>query len=442
MANTTEPQSSPRKLLTPERSQVALQILDLETTLPDDHVARLVWEFVERLDLSAWYRDIQSLRGGSGRPATDPRLLMALWLYATLDGVGSAREVARLCELHAAYRWLCGGVPVNYHTLSDFRSNSGRKLDELLETTLTSLLDAGIVTLNRVTQDGTRVRANAGASSFRRGRTLKDLRRIARQQVGRLREELEGDAAAPTRRQKAARERAQRESTERIERALKRLGVITKESRDDAGTDTDTDTDTDAADDDIHLDEEQQKQRVSTTDDAATVMKMADGGYRPAFNIQIVGDAEHQIIIGYDVTTQGTDMGLLKPALDQLEQVTGIRPASALVDGGYVKKSDIEEAEEKGTKIYAPPPTPKNDRDPATPARGDSDALAQWRTRMATEEGKAIYKRRSIAECYNAHMKNRGLRQVLVRGIEKVRSVVALHVLTHNFTRLSAVGYF
>lgn len=438
MSTRQKPESPilPLKLASPDRSQVALQILDLETTLPDDHSARLVWLFVERLDLAPWYSEIQSIRGGSGRPATDPRLLIALWLYATLDGVGSAREVARLCELHAAYRWLCGGVSVNHHTISDFRSNSGRKLDELLETTLTSLLEEGIVTLNRVTQDGTRVRANAGAASFRRGRTLKEMRRIARQQVQRLRNELEGDGAEPTKRQKAARERAQRESLAHIERALKRLGTIIKEPSGNPEEDGNH-----AEPDDVVLDEEQSEQRVSTTDVESAVMKMADGGYRPAFNVQIVGDDTNQIIISYDVTSQGTDMGLLEETLERLEQTTGSRPKSVLVDGGYVKKSDIEEAEKKGTKVYAPPPKPKNDRDPSAPARGDSEWIKLWRARMGTEEGRQIYKRRSVAERYNAYMKNHGLSQLLVRGTEKVRAVIALHILTHNFTRLCAIGY-
>ena len=178
---------APARYETANRTQIELQPCDLEALLPPGHAARLVWRFVEGLDLSAFYAAIRAREGRAGRPPIDPKILVALWLYATMDGVGSAREVDRLCYSHDAYRWLRGGVSVNYHTLSDFRVAHQAALDDLLTQSIAVLLHRGIVTLARVAQDGTRVRGSAGAGSFRRGDTLQDCLRRARKQVERTR---------------------------------------------------------------------------------------------------------------------------------------------------------------------------------------------------------------------------------------------------------------
>lgn len=149
-----------------ERNQIALRPVDLEATVGPEHAVRGVWAFVERLDLSALYAEIGSVEGGAGRPAIDPQILMALWLYATVDGVGSAREIERLTEAHDAYRWICGGVNVNHHTLSDFRCARVDVLDELLTDSVAVLVNKGLVKLDRVAQDGMRVRASAGRDLF------------------------------------------------------------------------------------------------------------------------------------------------------------------------------------------------------------------------------------------------------------------------------------
>ena len=174
-----------------ERQQVVMHVASLDSLLPEDHRARLVWEYVEGLDLSELYEQIRAVEGGAGRDAMDPKILMALWLDATLDGVGSARQLAKLCEDHLAYRWICGGVSVNYHTLSDFRTAHPHLLDTLLTQSVATLMHEGLVTLHRVAQDGMRVRANAGAASFRRRPTLEECQSEARQQVESLRQELE-----------------------------------------------------------------------------------------------------------------------------------------------------------------------------------------------------------------------------------------------------------
>ncbi|MDO9065936.1 MAG: transposase [Chloroflexota bacterium] len=146
---------------------------DLDSLLPEDHLARAIWKVVESFDLSAFYAPIKAVIGEPGHPATDPQVLVALWIYATAEGVGKARQLDRLCNEHDAYRWLRGGVPINYHLLSDFRVVHREALDALMTKMLAAMMAEGLVTLDRVAQDGMRVRASAGAGSFRREGTLR-----------------------------------------------------------------------------------------------------------------------------------------------------------------------------------------------------------------------------------------------------------------------------
>ena len=376
-----------------------------------------MWEYAERLDLTPLYAGIRSVEGGAGRDAIDPKILLALWLYATLDGVGSAREVDRLCKDHVAYRWICGGVSVNYHTLSDFRTEHVGILDELLTQSAATLMHQGLVTLKRVAQDGMRVRANAGASSFRRRKMLEACQAEAREQVDSLRAELDADPSAESRRRAAARRRAARERSERIQRALAELPDVEAKKK--------------PADKD--------QARVSTTDPEARVMKMVDGGFRPAHNVQFATDTESQVITGVEMINTGSDQGQMSPMVEQHKKRYGRAPDEMLVDGGYAKHDDIEKVSspENGTTVYAPVQKPrKKDRDPYVPRPGDSETIAEWRQRMGTEEAKEIYKERaSTAECVNAIARNRGLRQFLVRGLEKVRAVALWYALAHNLMR-------
>ena len=154
------------RVLKPCRDQLQMRSVDLDSLLSADHPARIVWAFVEKLDLGALYAQIKAAGDQPGRPAIDPAVLVALWLVATLDGVGSARALDRLCGLHDAYRWTCGGVEVNYHTLADFRVQHVKFLDDQLTRGVAALMMTGTVTLNRVAQDGVRVRAS---DSMRKG---------------------------------------------------------------------------------------------------------------------------------------------------------------------------------------------------------------------------------------------------------------------------------
>jgi transposase len=409
-----EPKVPPR-LKSPNRAQMELRALDLEGLLPADHSARAVWAFVESLDLSKLTASIGSVEGGPGRPATDPRIFLSLWLYATVEGVGSARAIERLTEVHDAYRWICGGVSVNYHSLSDFRVGNVEFLDGVLTHSVAVLMKSGAVNLQRVSQDGIRVRASAGAASFRRRVTLEDCLRTAKTQVRRLRAELEQDPEATSRRQAAARERAASEREKRVRRALELMPAA--ESR--------------------KAPKQQDRARVSTTDPEANVMKMADGGFRPAYNGQFAVDTGSQVITGVLASTSGNDQGRLSEMLEQHEERYGKVPEEGLVDAGFVALAEIEAAAEKGTRVYAPVIQPRDpQRDPHQPLADDSPALAEWRVRMGTETAKEIYKERaSTSECVNAIARNRGLRQISVRGQAKVYAVLLWYAIAHNVLR-------
>jgi transposase len=406
------------RTLEANRAQTRMIAMDLESMLPQDHPARAVWAFVERLDLSSLYEKIRAREGAPGRAAHDPRILLSLWLLATLEGVGASRRLERLCQWHLAYQWICGGVNMNYHTLADFYSGSEEILKELLVDCVAVLVDQGLVTLERVAQDGMKVRASAGASSFRTRERLEELREIAREQVERLAAELDADPGAASRREEAARERAATSRAERIERALDQMPEAEARKKSNNGKKKD-----DA--------------RVSTTDPEARVMKMADGGFRPAYNVHLVTDTGSQVIVGVKVDNQGTDSHAMAPLADQLEEHHEVMPQEWLADGGCSSLINIDVMDKRGCKVFAPlRQRRRSDRNPSDPCSTDSPAVAEWRARMGTEPAKEIYKQRAAtAECVNAQARNHGLRQFLVRGGKKVLSVVLFYVLAHNMQR-------
>lgn len=411
------------KLLEADRNQFRMLPMDLDRLVAPDDPVRAVWAFVDRLDLSVFHEQIKSTEGQVGRPAIDPRILLALWMQATLDGIGSAREIERLASNHVRYMWICGGVVPNYHTLSDFRSNSMVGLEQLLCETIAVLLHKDLVDLQRVAHDGMRVRASAGAASFRSGKTLKELKKITREQLETLRSEMDADAGAGSRRSRAAQERAARERDERIERALAELPEAQERKESNNG-------------------KKKSEARVSSTDPDARVMKMADGGFRPAMNVQFVTDTTSKVIVAVDITNAGTDHGTMVPLIKDIEQKLKLTPKEWLADGGCITLGNIDEMYEKGCKVIGPvraPRAPEKDRYEVRP--GDSSAVADWRRRMSTEATRAIYRLRgATAELVNAHVRGRGLQQFLVRGLQKVKSVALLHAITHNFMREIALS--
>ncbi len=406
-----------------ERSQIAWGRIDLDAMLPEEHSARAICAVVDRLDLSAFYAPIKARDEIAGAPAIDPKILLALWVYAASEGEGSAREIWRLTQLHDAYRWICGGVEVGYHTLSDFRSERAEVIDGLITQVLALLMQQDLVDLSRVAQDGTRVRAGAGASSFRREKTLQALMEQARAHL----EAVTREAADPaiSARRAAARKRGAEDRLARLEAALKQVPEVTATKKRSGAKDATV--------------------RVSTTDPDARVMKMGDGGFRPAFNVQFAATAdEARVIVGVEVTNRGSDMGETTPMLDQIEERTGVRPAEILVDGGYTQHEAIDQAAERGAIFYAPLPKPRkaDTRDPHAPRDDDSDAVAAWRQRMASDEAKVIYKQRAAtAETVNADAKqHRGLDSLAVRGRNKALGSASLFALTYDILRLITLG--
>ncbi len=402
------------RLRTADREQVKWVAVDLDGSLAQDHRARLLWDLVGRLDLTGLYERISARGRVAGAPATDPKILLVLWLLATSEGVGSGREVARLCTLHDAYRWICGGVSVDATTLSAFRAAGREELDGLLTQVLAVLMKQGVLTLERVAQDGMRTRASAGAASFRREASLNDCLEAARKHLDEVRREAVDPANRPSRVRQAARERGARDRAERVEQALAELPAARAVKS----------TEKDRA-----------EARVSTTDPEARVMKMGDGGFRPAYNLQFATDTASRVIVGVGTTNAGADSRQMEPMLKQIEERTGKKPPEYLVDGGYVNLEAIDAADAQGTKVFAPVQKPRDASvDRHAPKPGDGPGTIAWRERMATAEAKEIYKERAAtAETVNADARTkRGLERLLVRGRDKVHGVALLVALTSN----------
>jgi len=439
------------RVMVPQRNQIELRAVDLDALLAPDHAARTVWAFVQSMDLAPLYARIKSVAGRGGAPAIDPAILVGLWLWATIDGVGSAREVDRLCERDDAYRWICGGVGVNYHSLADFRTEHEAWLDAQLTRSIASLLDRRLITLNAVAQDGLRVRAHAKASSFRRREKLAELQTQAQAQVQALKRELTEDAGASARRKQAAVERAAREREQRLAAALATMDKLQRKPPPEAKTPKPSKrrgrTGGDKGDDDpgsaeataVKTEPEPETQpRVSTTDADARVMKMADGGFRPAFNAQLAVDADTQLIAAVAISNSGSDMGQMSPMHQDIQQRYGLTPDHWLADGGFTKLQAIDELTARGTQPVVPPPRSRNPEvDPFEPKATDTPAQAQWRDFMRSDFAKALYiQRGATVECANAQLRRRGLSRFNVCGLVKTRAVLLWHALAHNLMRM------
>jgi transposase len=408
----------------PVRNQVEMMLRDLDSLLPDDHPARAIWEALQRLDLSRFYATIKATLDRPGQPTADPTILLALWLYATSEGVSSSRDLEALCAQHDAYRWLCGGVSMNYHSLADFRAAHPAELDRLMTEILALLLSAGVVTLTRVAQDGVRVRASAGSGSFHRQDHLEECLRAAGEQVERLAHEREHPDPQSSVRQQKARQRAVAERTQRIEEALRQLPAL-------------------------HAAKERQQRtlakkrrekigaaRVSATDPDARVMKMPDGGFRPAYNVELATDVDSGIIVGVDVVNQGSDANQATPLEEQVVERTGVHPKQYLLDGGFAQREEITTLTARGVEVYAPLRTRASGRAENLARPDDSPAVVAWRDRMGTDAAQAVYRlRAATAEWTNAQVKGHGLAPFRVRGLTMVRTVALLVVITHNLLR-------
>jgi len=391
----------------PLREQGVIHWALPEDMLPPDHAARLFWRVTGTLDISGFTRSAKAVEGRAGRRILSTQMLLTLWVYAISVGVGSAREIARRIHSDSAFRWIVGDQSVGHAKLSEFRASHRTVLDQLLTDVLGTLLHRELISLELVAQDGTRVRACAGSASFRMAKTLEDCREQAALHVRAVLAEAADDEATAS--EFEARLAAARDYENRVDAAIS----VVKELQ-ATGKDT---------------------PRASTTDAEARVMKMADGGFRPAYNIQLAtaGSAlgGPRTIVGVRVTNSGTDAGSVRPMLDDIERRTGRLPAVLLADGNHVHRECITNAARRGVvPVIAPQHRTKN-----TPAMHyDTPEVVEWRKRMQSDEGKQLYRARAgLCELPNAHLKTRfGLHHLLVRGIEKVTCVTLLAVLSAN----------
>ena len=465
------------------RAQMMWRAVDVEALIGDDHPARAIWEFTGRLDLKLFYEDVRSVEGHAGQPALDPRLLVSLWLYGYSRGIGSAREIARQCEHEPGLQWLCGLEPVNHHSLSDFRVEYATALEELLTQVLGVLSAEGMIQLERVMHDGTRIRAAASGNTFRSEGSLEQHLRIAREHVQQM-SAGSGIEACETRR-RAAQQRTASERKERLERALEQMKRLKQE----------------------HWKYSQQAPRVSTSDPDARMMKRSGGGFEPSYNVQLSTDAARGIIVGVEVNQSGADSPHLIKAMEDVQQTFGKMPREVVVDGGYATAENIV-ALHKRTELIGPLQVASEarqlgaqkragishqfsrDRFTFEPAlRGyrcpegklltyyklnenrpggksyvyrakpadcqtclqkplccpkaqvrslyrleENPILTKFREAMQTPERKEIYRQRSqVAEFPNAWIKEKlKLRQFHVRGLSKVKAETIWAVLTYN----------
>lgn len=408
------PKHGKPKLKCAIRNQVEIRTGSLDDLLPKEHLARKVWRYVEGLDLSTVLKQIQSIKGDVGRSATDPKILLSLWLYGTIEGIGSARLLSEYCVMHDAYKWICGDVNINYHTLSDFRSEQEELFDELLTESVGILAHNELISLEAVSQDGMRVRASAGASSFKRKATLKFNLDLAKMLVTDLKAEARQNPEGNRKRREAAQKRAAEEAERKISKAITELNEVRK-SKIRSGKKELRQV----------KEEDLEKTRASMTDPEARVMKMAGGGFRPAYNVQYATTNKGKAIVGVDVTKSGSDQKQTIEMIDQIEKRYNQIPKKWLQDGGYNNQTEFDKIvkQYKDCKIYMPSKETKN----------ESASMQELRERMETEEAKEIYKERAAtAEYVNALARNRGMQQFVVRGLSKVKNVALLFAIAHN----------
>jgi transposase len=421
--------ASEARFIRPDRVQTHWDFIDLEALLPSDHRARIVMSFVESLDLQALYDSIKSREGEPGRPPPDPAVLLGLWLYATIEGVGSARQLERLAQRDLAYRWIAGGVPLNYHGLADFRVDHVDVLDRLLSESVTALIGEGVVSLAEIAVDGTKVRANASRDSFKTGSKLARIGAAVEQRLATLKAEIESDPEASSRRRRAAQERAAREVKERAARARAALDRVRAEKEERAKT---------------HPKDEAKKKsepKVSLSDPEARCMRFPDGAIRPAYNAQVAITPNEGIIVSVEMTDRRNDAGLAAPMVDDMVRRYGRAPERLLVDTHYATSEDIAALAEHAAgsvKVFAPTPSERDDIKPESLAQRakkrarEPESVKEWRARMGTQGGQEVYGLRKLIERINANLKNHGFGFIPVRGLIKAQAVALWHALANN----------
>jgi transposase len=313
-----------------DRNQLKLKVVNIEEVIGRSHAARAIWEFVGRQNLEEFYRGIKAVEGTAGREAWDPQMMISIWVYAYSRGISSAREISRLCRYDPAFVWLTGDMEINHHSLSDFRTEQGEALKQLFVEVLGAMSSAGLIMVTRVMQDGTKVEASASSRSFHREATIRKHLEMAEEQVRRMEELSDKEMGKKAKERKAV---SAKEKKQRMEQALAELEKVRSAKR---------------------TAEEKKEARASTSDPDARVMKHANGGYEPSYNVQITTDSENKAIVGMSVSQSGNDMQELQGAVRQVEENTGKKPKQVVVDGGYISTENIVGMEKEGIELYGP----------------------------------------------------------------------------------------
>ncbi len=413
------------RLRRPCRNQMEMKIGCLDDLIPEEHRARDIWRFVEKMDTSPCFNTIKSVYRRAGRPTTSPKVLLALWIYSILDGNLSARKLEELCLNHNVYKWIAGGTPINRTMLAEFCSINPIKFEDLLTNCLAVMVEAGVLTGKDFGQDGTRIKANAGFSSFRTKETLKKIKAEVQEHIRELREEVAKDSDV----YKTKKLCMAQEKNQQIEKALKNLEQFKKEKVENGKKNHK-----------IPKEEDLEKMRASMTEPEVRKMKMGDGGYRLAYNIQFATEMDSRVIFGADVVNTldpGTSPKMMCRVHSRLKKLNLAPAKNWVADAAYSGKKDIEEVANLFPDCcYYAPPKPCKGIDPKKELKNDSEAVKKWRRMIDTEEVNEVYKNRcSTTEFSNMQVKNRGLREFLVRGLGKVKGIVNLHALTQNISR-------
>jgi len=417
------------KLKGPCRNQVEFKTCCLNDLIPPEHKARLVWDFVESMDTSICLQELHTIKGEVGRGAIDPKILLTLWIYTILDGNCSARKLEELCENHDVYKWICGGVSVNRTTLADFRSANPRKFDELLTTCLAVMVKSGLINDTDFSQDGTRVKANAGFNAYRREDTLKALQSNIATYIDQLKAEEVKTSNAYEKRQMARKEQAAIDKKNRIKEALENLEEARCEKIINGKRNHDSPTE-----------DELKEMRASITDPQCRKMKMGDGGYRLAYNIQFATGLDSRIVYGVDAVNTldpGTAPIMMAQVQERLKKLNLNSIKNWIADSAYSAKNDIKTVALLFPNcLYYAPPKCRNKENAKKMVKGDCEAIKKWRDMIGNQEINDLYKRRcSTAEFSNMHIKNQSLEKLYVRGLTKVKGMAFLHAIAQNVSQ-------
>jgi transposase len=417
------------KLKTACRNQMEFQVFCLNDRIPQEHKARSVWDFIEAMDTTVCLEYVSSMYGAVGRPTIDPKVLLALWIYTILDGNCSARKLAELCENHEAYKWICGGISVNRTTLAEFRSHNPQKFNELLTNCLAVMVKSELIKDTDFSQDGTRVKANAGFNSFHREDTLEKIKADLTLHIQQLRAEAKVNTNAFEDHQRKAQERTAIEKRNRVIEALKYLEAARCEKIINGTRNNDKPTE-----------DELRNVRASTTDPEVRKMKMGDGGYRLAYNIQFATGLDSRVIYGVGVVNTldpGTAPIIMAQVQERLKKLNLNQIQNWIADAAYSAKNEIENVANLFPNcLYYAPAKPQKGIDPKIMKKGDSEAIKKWRNMIGTEGVLELYRKRcSTAEFSNMHVKNQSLKELPVRGLIKVKGVALLHAIAQNCSR-------